>query len=303
MKNVSIQIQSITFENKTDSLLRALESIDNAVQVARRDAPGLLDRITVCYGDASSGRLFETVDVERIAERFKHTFDFQYVFFNFNSGTAKGHNLLGAECSLDYMLIMNPDVLLSPGFFVEILRPFSQESMNVGLVEGRQTPVEHPKDYNIKTGETSWASTAAAIFRTELFHELDGFDHDSFFMYCDDVDFSWRIRLLGKSIIYQPTAVVFHAKRLSGEGMWLPTESEIYYSAEASLLMAYKWNHLSRSRKLLELFESSDSQTLQKVVSSYKGRLDSGTLPQPIQNAEKIAVFFGDNYAQHRFSL
>jgi len=31
--------------------------------------------------------------------------------------------------------------------------------------------------------------------REELFLELQGFDADTFFLYCDDVDLSWRVRL------------------------------------------------------------------------------------------------------------
>jgi hypothetical protein len=62
-------------------------------------------------------------------------------------------------------------------------------------------------------------------------------------MYCDDVDFSWRARLAGYRVVYQPTACVFHDKRLDPDGQIVAGEAEVYYSAEASLMMAWKWSN------------------------------------------------------------
>ena len=83
----------------------------------------------------------------------------------------------------------------------------------VGMVEARQTPLEHAKEYNTKTGgETEWASTACTVFKTEVYNKINGFDAETFFLYCDDLDFSWRVRLAGYKIIYMPSAIVYHAK-------------------------------------------------------------------------------------------
>src|SRR5690606_12759794 len=112
----------------------------------------------------------------------------------------------------------------------------------VGLVEAKQIPIEHPKDFDPETGETSWASTACAMGPLEVFREIDGFDADSFFLYGDDVDFSWRVRLAGYKVIHQSSAFVFHDKRLSHEGRWMSSPAEQYYSAEATLLLTYKWS-------------------------------------------------------------
>ena len=60
--------------------------------------------------------------------------DFQYRVFGFNSGTAKGHNLMAQNTDADVMMIMNPDVILEPNRLLPLcLQPFQQE--DVGMVE------------------------------------------------------------------------------------------------------------------------------------------------------------------------
>ena len=117
------------------------------------------------------------------------------------------------------------------------------------MVEARQTPIEHQKEYDIKTLETQWATTACTVIRGDVFRKIGGFDADTFFLYCDDLDFSWRLRLAGYKIIYQPLAPAYHAKTVSAEGKWQPTQTEVYYSAEAAILMAHKWSNPERAKK------------------------------------------------------
>ena len=50
----------------------------------------------------------------------------------------------------------------------------------------------------------------AALLRKAVFEEVGGFDRE-FFMYLEDVDLSWRLRLFGYRIGFAPDAVVAHA--------------------------------------------------------------------------------------------
>ena len=190
--SVSLQIQSVIYHNEKESLMRALSSVANAIRV-NREMTGELGEVTLCYGDASAQAVFSASEISEITERFAPYFAFRYVFFDENTGSAKGHNRLGELCESEYMMIMNPDVLLCPRFFGNMLGMFADSAKNAGMVEARQTPVEHPKEYDRETLETDWATTACAIFSTEIFRQLRGFDCDTFFLYCDDVDFSWRV--------------------------------------------------------------------------------------------------------------
>jgi hypothetical protein len=50
----------------------------------------------------------------------------------------------------------------------------------------------------------------AALLRKAVFEEVGGFDRE-FFMYLEDVDLSWRLRLFGYRIGFAPDVVVAHA--------------------------------------------------------------------------------------------
>jgi GT2 family glycosyltransferase len=66
------------------------------------------------------------------------------------------------------------------------------------------------------------ACAAAALYRREALDDAaringDPFDTD-FFMYCEDIDLGWRLRLLGWEIIYVPDSRVKHHLSATGGG-------------------------------------------------------------------------------------
>lgn len=292
---ISLQIQSVIYKNSVSSLLKAIEGLSNALLYCYRN--GLDVSAKLCYGDASPSPVLSEQAVDEIRAGYSNlTFD--YSFFGFNSGTAQGHNQLGEKCDTEYMMIMNPDVILESRCIYELLSAFRNE--NVGMVEARQTPLELSKMYDMDTLETEWASTACTVLKTQIFKDLNGFDYLTFFMYCDDLDFSWRLRLAGYKIIYNPRAVVFHAKTLSSTGEWKPTPAEIYYSAEAAILMAYKYSNPSRVEKLLIQFDTAGDDE-KRAANEFRNRRRNGNLPVPIDPGHKVAKFIGDYYSEMRF--
>jgi GT2 family glycosyltransferase len=82
--------------------------------------------------------------------------------------------------------------------------------------------------------EVFGACAGAALYRRSALDDvarIDGAILDpGFFMYCEDVDLSWRLRLRGYSIIYAPAAVVYHHLSATGGG---PLAS--YYVARNTL--------------------------------------------------------------------
>lgn len=297
MKN-SIQIQLILYNNRYEEIRKTISSIRNSLIISNKFID--LDDISVVCGDSSENMSLTKEEINSLSGILGENVDFKYQFFDMNTGYGKGHNLLAKECNYEYLLIMNPDILLSPRFFLEILDPFSNN--DVGMVEARQTPVEHQKEYNIDTGETEWAVGACIMVRTDIYHKLNGFDSDSFFMYCEDVDFSWRMRLLGYKIIYQPLAVVFHAKRLSNTGNWMPTDIEIYYSAVSSLMMAYKWSGDDELNRLKMGYAHSANELHRKAVTYFE-KIEKTKLPEKLDEEHKIARFLNGYYSENRYII
>lgn len=285
---VSLQIQTVVYKMDKDSLYRSLNSIANAV-FANRKRGAEVDRVKVVHGDSSPEPVLTEQEVAHIKDAYGDAFDYTYIFFNENTGTSKGQNAMFELCDCDYVVVQNPDIQYSPTFFEHMLRPFSRSDVKCGLVEARQTPIEHPKEYDTKTLTTCWSTGACIMVSSAVFREVGGFDADSFFLYCDDVDLSWRLRLAGYSLVYQPLAPVYHPKYLSVEGNWMATDAEEYYSALASMLMAHKWSYPQRCEAIYEELAASDDEVLVRAVCEFDQRKAENRLPEPRDPQHRIS--------------
>lgn len=296
---LSVGLQSVLYNNAFPQVARAVAAIARAGELAIRG--GSCARLSLHYGDSSPRPCLTDEEVATLAARHEDVVDFHYVFFDGNLGSARGHNELARINTADILLIQNPDVIVSPRLVEVMLGEFANPG--VGMVEAKQLPIEHPKDYDARTGETGWATTACAMIPASLFRHLGGFDADTFFLYCDDVDFSWQVRRAGFKVIFQPAAMAFHDKRLAHDGAWLPSGAEKYYSAEAALLIAYKWSRADLTARILKRFKSSHVDHLEKAAAAFERRSAEGRLPAQIDPDHRIGEFIDDMYARHRFPL
>ncbi|MCP3043458.1 glycosyltransferase family 2 protein [Xanthomonas euvesicatoria] len=303
-----IRVHSVLYGNDPERIRQTVAHLNRAADLAI--AKGSANSVSLTYGDSSPKPILGDDAVEEFKSSYPALKKIETVFFDGNLGSACGHNRLLehteeqikiGETLCDSVLIMNPDVMLAPDALIELSRPL--QNATTGLVEARQLPIEHPKEYNAVTGETDWATTACALIPLRVIRELEGFDSEAFFLYCDDVDFSWRARLAGYKLVYQPSAVVFHDKRLGNGGKWDPAPSEQYFSAEAALFMAHKYSRPDIVEKLVKHFESSSLAHLNKAAAHFKDRKNQGRLPEPIDKKGKVSKFVGDFYTEHRFSL
>jgi len=168
-----------------------------------------------------------------------------------NNGFARGMNLLARQGTGEFMFLLNPDTELEEGC-LEKLVTRAESDPAIGICEARQWPREHPKAYSAVSGETTWCSGAAALVRREAFEQIDGFDERLFFMYCEDVDLSWRFWLTGWKCIYVPDAVVRHYTQNLGVRKRRTWEN--YFTFRNSLFLAYRfggWNGRSVCWKYL----------------------------------------------------
>ena len=303
IRNISLQIQSVLYKNEPSAVERSLEAIANAVRVTKLRNFCYL-KVLLHYGDASPTVLFAPEALDSVCSRYREELEIRYTFFDENTGTAAGHNRLCESAAADYIMIINPDIIVNPLIFIQMLSPFFDSQIKVGITEARQTPIEHSKEYDNNTGETSWVSTACALFPAEVYREVGGFDSKSFFMYCDDLDFSWRVRLAGYKNIYLPNAPIYHAKSLKPDGSWDASTAEIYYSAEAALIMAHKWSNPKRVKELLAVFNNLDDTSFEKkAAAEYLRREQAGELPEPIDPTHTVADFTAQGYGKYRFLL
>ena len=155
-----------------------------------------------------------------------------------NNGFAGGVNLLSGQSDAEFMFLLNPDTRLEKNC-LETLLASAQADSRIGICEARQSPREHPKAWDKTTGETSWCSGAAMLVRRDAFDDVQGFDERLFFMYCEDIDFSWRLWLKGWKCVYVPTAVVQHFTQDLSPGKKRTAEN--YFSFRNSLFLYYRF--------------------------------------------------------------
>jgi len=296
-----LQVQSVLFNNSLADTERAVVALARAAELAI--SSGALSRVVLRYGDSGPFPALDEGGLEQLRRAARGFLRIEYDYFGANLGSARGHNRLAdqAEDTTEFIWIQNPDVLVSPRLFETILEPFRRSG--IGQVEAKQLPIEHPKEYDPVTGETAWATTACVMIPLALFRELNGFDGESFFLYCDDVDFSLRVREAGYRVVFQPAAVCFHDKRLSKDASWQPTGAEKYYSAEAGLLMAHKWSRPELVERTLRYFVGSGDAAQENAAKAFLDRKAAGTLPIPRDAGHTIAEFHGHFYAKHRYAL
>lgn len=117
----------------------------------------------------------------------------------------------------------------------------------------------------------------AVAFRTEAGRQMDWFD-DDFFLYYEDTDLSWRLRLAGWSLRYEPTAVVRHVHSASSIE-WSPTF--VFHTTRNRLLMLVKDATPARARAQYLAFLGETLQMARPVL----GALRRGRRPaaRPLQ--------------------
>ena len=67
---------------------------------------------------------------------------------------------------------------------------------------------EDKSQYN-DVAEVFWASGSSLVIRSEVFHQMKGFD-EYFFAHQEEIDLCWRMQLSGYKIFCCPEAVVYH---------------------------------------------------------------------------------------------
>jgi GT2 family glycosyltransferase len=154
-----------------------------------------------------------------------------------NAGFARGNNLGAAGATTPYLVFLNNDTRPAPGWLPALVAAAGREP-SADLVASRilfmepRGVVDSAGDGYLRCGaafkvdhglastgssttspaprEVFGACGAAFLIRRGRFEALGGFDED-FFMVHEDVDLSYRARLAGARVIYEPAALVEHA--------------------------------------------------------------------------------------------
>ncbi len=290
-----LTVQTVRYLNGVDELRLSLNSIGAAVVNARRH--GLIGDVTVAHGDASDVALDIGAREEFAALGRDNGFAYEYVFFDENTGSAHGQNLLAEQFPAAWQFVTNPDVVFGGDMLTHLWRRTGDET--IGILEARQLPLALPKAYDVDTGITSWASGTCSLVRGDVWREIGGYDDDSFFLYCDDVDMSWRVRMAGYTVVHVPQARVFHDKRLALPGEPALTPHEFHYSAIGAFMMACKWGTAHDVEAVRRNVSGPQYVDVRRAIAE---RTAQHRLPTPVPGAATVAEFTPDgSFGRKRF--
>lgn len=171
-------------------------------------------------------------------------------------GFAENHNyLFNLRDDLRPFVLVNPDCILTHGSIDQLFHRYQCEKRTPGIVEGRQWPFEHPKEFDSVSFETPWASGAFCLIDAEFYRSVGGMD-ETYFMYLEDVDLSWRAWLAGWSVIYEQNSVAIH---FSGAPFYRSDlrSSEEYFGLRNFIALSYKFFGEEGERYAIDLLKEN----------------------------------------------
>jgi len=153
-----------------------------------------------------------------------------------NGGFGHGSNLGLRHARGEYVAFLNPDTAVEPGWLDSLVAALD-ENPDAALATSKIVLVNNAGRINTcgnevhcsgltlcrgmglergafdEPDEVGAVSGAAFAARRSILEQLGGFD-PSFFLYMEDTDLSWRVRLAGQRCLYVPQSVVHHDYRL-----------------------------------------------------------------------------------------
>jgi GT2 family glycosyltransferase len=173
---------------------------------------------------------------------------YRIIYNETNIGFAAGQNLGIRDSRGEWILSLNPDVMLSPSFLSGLIAA-AEKLPRVGMVCGkllrwdlkgtpaRTNVVDSAGMYFMRNlrhldrgseevdhgqfdepGYVFGATGAAALYRREMIEDIsvarEFFDED-FFVYREDADVAWRAQLMGWQCLYTPRSVGWHVRSVT----------------------------------------------------------------------------------------
>lgn len=297
-----------------DDTIRAVQALGEGAWPTDRLEVIVVDNDS---GDGSASRIREAAPWATVVEATA------------NLGFAGGCNFGVAASRGEFVAFLNSDAEPEPDWIAAAVSEFDTDQ-KVGAVASRVLDLDgrlvdfidagltwFGKGYKPFVGEVAGAlgrrakdvlfGTGAAMFvRRSVFEELGGFD-ERYFMFYEDVDFGWRLNLLGYRFRYQPASVARHR-----------------HHGTAGRFGAFKEHYLLERNALFTLYKNLEQERLEAVLPAalalgirravahsgldstsfdYTRGLEDGVSEQAVDRNLIASVFAVDQFVEHLPSL
>jgi len=193
-----------------------------------------------------------------------------------NYGFARGYNEALKQVNSEYYVLLNSDVEVTENWIEPIINLLSSND-NVVACQPK-IKAYHNKDYFEYAGaaggfidnlgypfcrgrifeelekdngqydseiEIFWATGACLFIKSNAFHEVGGLD-SFFFAHMEEIDLCWRLKNIGKKIMYSPLSTVYH---VGGGTLNKTNPKKTFLNFRNSLLMLHK--NLPKNKRLV----------------------------------------------------
>ncbi len=179
-----------------------------------------------------------------------------------NEGFSKGYNTALKKVSADYYILLNSDVEVSPYWITPVI-VLMESDKKIAACQPKILSFENKKQFEyagacggwidalgypftrgriFDTCETDngqydtsrqifWATGAALFVKSNVFHEVNGFD-EYFFAHQEEIDLCWRMQRMGYTVYVEPESIVYHVG--GGTLPWATVEK--YFSTSGTTL-------------------------------------------------------------------
>jgi len=216
-----------------------------------------------------------------------------------STGFSENHNYIfnNSEQTENFVL-MNPDCIPLPNS-IDMLLLRKSNNKSIAIVEGRQWPFEHPKEYDKVSLETPWSSGAFELIDSNFYKKINGMD-ELYFLYNEDVDLSWQAWINGYKVLYEPAAQIIHFTNGFFERHDI-ISNERYYSLRNFILISKKFFGNEGEKKAINQLQNTVSKSLfETIINDYSNNIRDKISDRYIGKRHRHVKILGINlFAKH----
>ena len=217
-----------------------------------------------------------------------------------NCGYSKANNLGAEKAKGDYVVLLSNDIRVSRDWLRNAIAVLESDK-RIGVAQSMMYMLDdpskpdkmgnyvdafglnHPFSFSNGIKEVFYSEGAVMFIRRSVLTDTNGLFDETYFMFYEDVDFCWRVRLMGYKIVVLHNSVVYHKRGGTVSGTLMKMEPLYVFTNTRNRLTTLLKNY-STSNAIrfipasvgMELLKGSFLVLSRKVaagLSCYKGTL------------------------------